>query len=265
MHDESIKTVPSLRYDEDYFLSACEGYTEFLSSEGEYLSRRLAEALAVAGIAPGMEVLDVGCGRGEILLHIHRLGARIHGIDYASAAVNISRRVVESEVRDGIGVYQANARQLPFVQARFDRVLMLDIVEHLYPLELHEALSEAYRVLKPGGRIVVHTAPNVWYDRYAYPVVRWVRHLMGQGEKYPRNPRAFLVPANVHVHVNEQSLWSLRRNLRRVGFRQVKVWLSTPPQHREESVLFRVARYVLFNLLPFRWFFQREVFAVGQR
>lgn len=265
MQDKSTSTVPSMLYDETYFLNACEGYTEFLSSEGEYLSRRLAEALSVAGIAPGMEILDVGCGRGEILLHVQRLGGRAHGIDYATVAVQLSHQVSERESGEQINIYQANAQQLPFTHKRFDRILMLDIVEHLYPEELDTALSEAYRVLKPGGRIVVHTAPNVWYDRYAYPVVRQVRRLLGQGETYPKNPRAFLVEANVHVHVNEQSLLSLRRNLRRAGFRELKVWLSTPPQHRQENPFFRLVRYLLFNVPPFRWFFQREVFAVGKR
>ncbi len=265
MQDKSTQPVPSVLYDETYFLNACEGYTEFLSSEGEYLSRRLTEALSVAGVAPGMQILDVGCGRGEILLHVQRLGARAHGIDYAAAAVQLSRQVAERGDGERISIYQANARQLPFASERFDRILMLDIVEHLYPQGLDEALSEAYRVLKPGGRIIVHTAPNVWYDRYAYPLVRQVRHWMGQGERYPENPRAFLVEANVHVHVNEQSLLSLRRNLRRAGFGHLRVWLSTPPQHRQENPLFRLARYLLFNAPPFRWFFQREVFAVGRR
>jgi SAM-dependent methyltransferase len=239
--------VPSVLYDEDYFLGACEGYEEFASSEGEYLSRRLAEALSVAGIASGMRVLDVGCGRGEVLRHVSRLQAHPFGIDYAAVAVHFSREVADREPGPSIGVYRANARYLPFVGGSFDRILMLDIVEHLYPHELLQAMTEAYRVLRPGGRVVIHTAPNVWYDRYAYPLVRIVRTLMGRGNDYPRNPRAFLVPANVHVHVNEQ------------------LWLSTPPQHRREGLLLALARKLLFGAPPFRWFFEREVFAVGEK
>ncbi len=252
-------------YDEQYFLHVCEGHQEFLSSEGDYLSQRLAQALAVAGIAEGMQVLDVGCGRGEILRRTAALGARAYGIDYARVAVELSQRVTAND--DAVarpGVYQASALYLPFAAESFDRVLMLDIVEHLYPNELALALDEAYRVLRPGGRIVIHTAPNVWYDRYAYPVVRWVRILMGQGGRYPKDPRA-IIPENVHVHVNEQSAFSLWRQLRHHGFDDVRSWLSTPPQHRQENLLFRVARWLLFTVPPFQWFFQREVFAVGER
>ena len=117
-------------------------------------------------------------------------------------------------------------------------------------------------MLRPDGRLVIHTAPNVWYDRYAYPVVRFVRTLMGQGTDYPKDPRA-VVTANLDVHVNEQSVLSLRRVLRRAGFR-ARVWLDTPPQNRGEGWILCGARYVLFNLSPFRWFFEREVFAVAR-
>lgn len=266
LNKPSSGAVPSTLYNEQYFLSVCEGYQEFLSSEGEYLSQRLTEARAVAGIASGMAVLDVGCGRGEMLRSTTRLGARAFGIDYAEVAVRLSQKIARQEAEDGhpVGVYQASALYLPFHAGTFDRVLMFDIVEHLYPAELDLALSEARRVLKPGGRIIVHTAPNVWYDRYAYPMVRLVRVLMGQGRQYPKNPRA-LIPENVHVHVNEQSLFSLWRNLRRNGFRSVESWLSTPPQHRRENPAFRLARWVLFTLPPFSWFFEREVFAVGEK
>jgi SAM-dependent methyltransferase len=213
-----------------------------------------------------MAVLDVGCGRGEILRHTAQLGALAFGIDYAPVAARLSRQVADSTRAAGgdVGVYQASALGLPFADRRFDRVLMLDIVEHLYPAELDLAMAEARRVLVPGGRVVIHTAPNVWYDRYAYPVVRAVRQMMGQGDRYPKDPRA-IIPANLQVHVNEQSLLSLRQLLRGHDFTGVRVWLSTPPQKRHENPLFRLARRILFGLPPFRWFFEREVFAVGEK
>ena len=258
--DTPKPSLPSTLYTEEYFLNACEGYEEFVESQGERLSRRLSEAFAYAAVEPGMKVLDVGCGRGEILRHITRLGARAYGVDYAEVAVKLSREATQNEPTP-IGVYRTDAKRLPYPDGAFDRILLFDVVEHLYPWELNAALADVYRVPKPGGMIVVHTAPNRWYDRYAYPIVRFVRRL--QGQQYPANPRALNVEANVEVHVNEQDIRSLRRYLRRAGFRKVKVWLKSPPQNRRENVVFRVVRHVMFNWAPWRWFFEREVFAWG--
>ncbi len=266
--EQTHPSLPSDLYTEEYFLTACEGYEEWLDSEGEHLSRRLASAFEVAGIAPGMRVLDVGCGRGEILRHCARLGADAYGIDYASAAVRMTRNLIAGEQENAppgrMGVARADAKRLPFPSQAFDRVLMFDIVEHLYPWELQAALLEVRRVLKADGRLIVHTAPNRWYDRYAYPVVRLVRTLAGQGERYPKDPRQFGVAVNVHVHVNEQDLLSMRRALARAGFRG-KVWLDTSPQNRSEGRLMAALRHIAFNWVPFRWFFEREVFAVASK
>ena len=264
MRSEKSQSVRPELYDEVYFLSSCEGYDEFITSEGAHLSRRLTQALEAAEIAPGMRVLDIGCGRGEILHHCAELGAQAYGMDYALVAAQMAQRLAtgDGEERNAAYVCLADAKQLPFSATSFDRVLMFDLVEHLHPWELDQALAEARRVLRPDGRLIIHTAPNVYYNRYAYPVVRFVRTLMNQKTNYPRDPRA-IVPANLDVHVNEQSAWSLWWVLRRAGFR-ARVWLDTPPQNRREGWVFRCARHIFFNWPPFRWFFEREVFAVAR-
>ena len=263
MENENSQPVRPDLYDEAYFLGSCEGYAEFIASEGACLSRRLQQACEMAQVMPGMQVLDVGCGRGETLRHCAGLGVQVYGVDYALVAARMAHRLVlAGEGTGGVaGVSLADAKRLPFPTASFDRVLMFDLVEHLRPWELNQALAEARRVLRPAGRLILHTAPNAWYDRYAYPLVRCVRTLMGQGQRYPQDPRA-IIAANLQVHVNEQSALSLWRVLRRAGFR-AQVWLDTPPQNRGEGPWLAAARYILFHWPPFRWFFEREVFAVA--
>jgi len=267
------KSLPSTLYTEEYFLTACEGYDVFLESEGRHLSRRLHDAFQVAEVAPGMRVLDVGCGRGEIVRHCMRLGVEAYGIDYAAVATLMTRDVIVAEQQRPAtaafatalaraGVSRADAKFLPFPTAYFDRVLMFDVVEHLYPWELHHAMLETKRVLKPDGRFIIHTAPNRWYDAYAYPWVRRVRALMGERRNYPKDPRA-ITPVNQDVHVNEQDILSMRRALRAAGFKRIKVWLDSPPQNRQESALMAGLRRIAFDLPPFRWFFERELFAVA--
>jgi cyclopropane fatty-acyl-phospholipid synthase-like methyltransferase len=269
MESKGKKSLPSTLYTEEYFLTACEGYDEFLESEGRHLSRRLSDAFAMADVRPGMRLLDVGCGRGEIIRHCMRLGVEAFGIDYAEVATLMTRDVIlherESSDTDAVasGVLQADAKKLPFPSGYFDRVLLFDVVEHLYPWELQEALEDIGRVLRDDGLLIVHTAPNRWYDQYAYPVVRFVRRVLGQGSAYPKDPRA-IVPANQDVHVNEQDMRSMQRNLHKGGF-EAKVWLDSPPQNRDESPIMAALRWVAFEVPPFRWVFEREVFAVARK
>lgn len=268
MAKKEQKPLPSTLYTEEYFLTACEGYDEFIQSEGEHLSRRLRDAFAVADVQPGMRVLDVGCGRGEILRHCMERDIEVYGIDYAQVATQMSQAVMtrlwqEKTPNARAGVCRADAKRLPFPTAYFDRVLMFDVVEHLYPWELHEAMVDVRRVLKDNGRFIIHTAPNRWYDRYAYPWVRRIRTLMGQGQLYPKDPRA-ITPVNQDVHVNEQDILSMNRALKEAGFKG-KVWLDSPPQNREETAVMATLRRIAFGLPPFRWFFEREVFAVAEK
>ena len=263
---KSQQPLPSTLYDESYFLTACEGYQEFTESEGMALSRRLTAAFQIAEVQAGMSVLDVASGRGEIVRHCASMGAHAYGVDYAPAANALALSLLQeaadgSELAGKTGIAQSDAKSLPFPDQFFDRVLMFDIVEHLHPWELDQALREARRVLKDDGRLIIHTAPNRWYDRYAYPLVRTMRIWLGEGNDYPRNPRA-ITPVNLHVHVNEQDLLSMRRYLRRNGF-QSKIWLDSPPQNRREGPILDTLRTLAFGVPPFRWFFERELFAVA--
>jgi len=267
METKERKSLPSTLYDQEYFLTACEGYDVFLESEGQHLSRRLKDAFTAAEVTAGMRLLDVGCGRGEIISHCMRLGIEAYGVDYAQVAAQMTREVIEHERHSSgessrsAGVYLADAKYLPFPDSYFDRVLLFDVVEHLYPWELNQAMIQIRRVLKTEGKLIIHTAPNRWYDAYAYPLVRTFRRMLGQGDNYPKDPRA-IVPVNQDVHVNEQDIVSMRRTLKAAGY-SGRVWLDSPPQERSENLIMRGLHWIAFRVPPIRWFFEREVFAVG--
>lgn len=207
-------------YSERYFLEACAGHEQWVGSDGRELDPRYAGALTVAQLRPGEVVLDVGCGRGELLVAALAAGARrAIGVEYASAAIGLARHTIAAhDEGDRATVLLADARSLPLGDAEVDLVTMLDVVEHLSPAELASSLGEARRVLRPGGRLLIHTLPN----RLIYDVTYRLQRLARRRRRrdWPRDPRN---DYEREMHVNEQTCGSLRRSLRAAGFAQLDV------------------------------------------
>jgi SAM-dependent methyltransferase len=192
-------------------------HEHFLQSMGENLRPRLAHVLKLVDLSPDVSVLDIGCGRGEIIVQASMLGAgRAVGVDYAESAVNVARNTIcyfADRLSGQVSVQGADAKFLPFADKTFDRVLLLDIVEHLHDWELAQVLSEVRRVLRNDGYLVIHTLPNVWTLKVGYKLARLV---------VPRLPSQLQTKRDV-FHVNEQSVVSLSRMLQHNGF-ACKVW-----------------------------------------
>lgn len=94
--------VPSKEYTRDYYNTSCQGYEEFAASRGGVLPARLAVPFRLAKIQPEMRVLDIGCGRGEVVYHAAQAGAIVCGVDYASEAVKIARDVLDKVMDDDL-------------------------------------------------------------------------------------------------------------------------------------------------------------------
>ena len=255
-------STPPHLYDERYFLTACEGYQDFAIGS-EAISLRLATLLELASPGPGERILDLGCGRGEATAYCAREGAITHGVDSSLDALHIAQRrlgALGSGVGQRASLFLADVKYLPFADASFDKVLMLDLVEHLYPWELAEALREAWRVLAAGGRLVIHTAPNRWYYRFGYPLYRVFERL--RGRHLPLDPRSRF-PFH-HLHVNEQDIVSLRRSLQEAGF-DSRVWLANiqRPLLESCSMWLNLAVRMLLAVPPFHWVFRNDILALA--
>ena len=258
-------SVLSNVYTREYYESCCQGYEEFNISQGARLPLRLSIPLDLAQVASGIQVIDIGCGRGEIVLHCALRGAKIWGLDYAAEAVKLAQKtlveVTPTDIWPRLAIQQADANRLPFPDNSIELIFMLDVVEHLYPDELSQALDEAWRVLKPEGRIIIHTMPNLWYYHFGYPIFRWMERL--RGNHIPENPRERW-PFS-HVHVNEQDPFRLRQTLQTSRFK-TRVWLkSTQSYNYETNPLVRWGMLFLTHVYPFRWFFCNDLFAVGEK
>ncbi|MEX2246699.1 MAG: class I SAM-dependent methyltransferase [Dehalococcoidia bacterium] len=242
---EAGRRVEPEVYTGDYYLKHCHGHEDFASSGGREVGPRFEKALSLAGALRGRRVLDVGCGRGELVIQSALRGAEAWGIDYAPAAVGIAREAIDAAggVRGRAHAREMDVKALTFGDGHFDAAFLMDVVEHLYPAELSRALDELHRVLAPGGRLIVHTSPNTFFERIIYPayssrvneVALKLSKMVGYrdslfNEKMLPAGRAFpRTPFECDMHVNEQSAPSLRRLLERHGFRVRAVEFWEPP------------------------------------
>lgn len=232
------------RYHRDYYLETCAGADEWRESDGKGASGLYSGILTMAGLAADESVVDIGTGRGELVAAAIELGAaRATGVDYSPAAVELARQTLAARGLDERAtVVLADARAIPLDDDTADLVTMLDVVEHLDEAELAAALSEALRILRPGGRLLVHTMPN----RLVYDLTYRVQRALWppRWSRWPKDPRREVERA---MHVNEQTLRSLTRALTGAGFTEVHgsygQWLHTAfvPSERARRLYPRLA------------------------
>jgi SAM-dependent methyltransferase len=102
------------------------------------------------GIEPGMEVLDIATGTGNVAIRAARLGARVTGLDLTAELFD---RAGERAAEAGVEVdwVEGDAEDLPFEDGRFDRVLSTFGIQFAPRHDV--AAREAVRVTRPGGMI----------------------------------------------------------------------------------------------------------------
>lgn len=100
----------------------------------------------------GKRVLDVGAGNGYVLSKYALEGAEVSGVDVTPTAIDLCRKRFEY---DGLrGDFQlAPAEALPYPDETFDCVCSMGVLHHVSDTE--KAVAEIFRVLKPGGRLIV--------------------------------------------------------------------------------------------------------------
>lgn len=120
--------------------------------------------------APG---LDLGCGLGQQVRSLRERGYHVFGID---AAEGLVRRAHDA----GLPALAGSALALPFGDATLDFVYVVGVMHHLPDTAAQEAACrEILRVLRPGGRLVVHeTNPRnplfSFYMGYVFPILKTI-------------------------------------------------------------------------------------------
>jgi SAM-dependent methyltransferase len=155
---------------------------EALYRIGDAVRRRRLVRAALAA-APGERILDVGCGPGfycaELLEEVG-LDGSVVGLDSSAPMLALAARRCEGH--GNVEFHGADATSLPVEDASFDAALCVQVLE--YVTDLPSGLAELYRVVRPGGRVVVWDvdwATVSWHsldlDRMTRVLKAWDEHL----------------------------------------------------------------------------------------
>ncbi|HET9727930.1 MAG TPA: class I SAM-dependent methyltransferase [Acidimicrobiia bacterium] len=174
------------------------------------------------GLLPGERLLDLGSGGGRHAFEAMRRGARVTALDYSAANLKDVGAVAgamleanEISYDQWAGLVNGDALELPFPDASFDRVIVSEVLEHIWDDE--RVLAEVARILRPGGRIGA-TVPTRWPERVSW-ALNWRYHdtpgghirIYRQHELERRIERAgFVLRGSHHAHAFHSPYWWLK-------------------------------------------------------
>jgi dolichol-phosphate mannosyltransferase len=104
---------------------------------------------------PGAEVLHAGCGSGQVDVDI-RERVNITGLDISVNALTFYKKTN----KDRCKVLHGSIFQIPLPPASVDGIYNLGVMEHFTEEEIRKILAQFYRVLKPGGRMIIFWPPE---------------------------------------------------------------------------------------------------------
>lgn len=135
-----------------------------------YRSAKVLAFLERSGVEVGGRVLDAGCGGGGMPLSLAEHADVVVGIDpidrFGQAGVVLGRE----RGLTNLLFAQADGMALPFAEGSFDLVLSHAVIEHVPDAALY--LRECRRVLAPGGRVYLSTAPYLSFAGAHLPRLR---------------------------------------------------------------------------------------------
>ncbi len=167
--------IPADIYTKSYYLTDNEGCLEYAGDLDAHMHPKFQRALEIADIKPGENVLDVGCGRGELLYYCVRKGAKALGLDYSQSAVDIARQTINrlpEELRSRAAAHVGEAESFNYPD-KYDVIFFIEITEHMHDWQLERAFRKFDSILTDKGRIIIMT-PNYLYERYLQPVKKFL-------------------------------------------------------------------------------------------
>ena len=198
-----------------------------------YYQRRLAEIYSFL-IPPGMRVLEIGCGRGDLLAAL-KPGYGV-GMDFCPAMLDLAR-----PRHPELHFVQADAHDFNLHET-FDYIVCLDLVNDLW--DVQKVFENIARHCHPGTRVILNAYSRLW------EIPRKLAEKTGLAK--PQLTQNWLAPGDI------ENLLYLA-DLEMIRYAVDVLWpFWTPPLHQ-------IANKYLVKLIPFRWFALANIFVARPR
>jgi 2-polyprenyl-3-methyl-5-hydroxy-6-metoxy-1,4-benzoquinol methylase len=132
---------------------------------------RVKKLIALLGDVRQAMVLEAGCEAGYVSLQLNSKRAKIFAFDILYEPLEKFKKKLNRDQSKSIRLFTAAGQFLPVKPETFDIVVATEVIEHMPKVELF--FKESYRVLKPGGRLIV-SFPNEQLREKLYPVVKFL-------------------------------------------------------------------------------------------
>jgi ubiquinone/menaquinone biosynthesis C-methylase UbiE len=159
----------------------------------------------------GMNVLDIGCGTGSQLFYYQRIPCKVFGVDTSQSMLKRARL----KLGDQAELYQVSGGNLPFTDNHFDIILLSTVLHEMEPELRKSVLSEAHRVMKDSGRILItdfHPGPLKPIKGWIYKIIINIAEFIAGSEHF-KNSRQYLasggIPALIdacRLHIEEYKI-----------------------------------------------------------
>lgn len=138
---------------------------------------KIALSLDKLALRPGMRLLDIGCGWGEMAMAAARRGVQVVGITLsAEQHAGACERVARAGLGGQIEIRLMDYLDLDGQREQFDRIVSIGMFEHVGQGHQHDFFARAADVLQPGGLMLLHTITgplsrdtNPWIEKYIFP------------------------------------------------------------------------------------------------
>jgi len=158
---------------------------------------KIKENIVTSFVKPGMAILDVGCGTGDLAVRAARAGALVTGVDISEGMLAIAReRVKKYGLESKVILHHAGVIEIDnlFNENSFDLITSTLVISELYAEEREWTLRKLYAILKPEGTLLVagevrpkHVLKRLLYYALRFPLT-FITYLISQtGTKPVRN------------------------------------------------------------------------------